>query len=173
LLLYFVRKLGASESWLGALGSITNLAAIFGYLFWQRVIRRWGELKTLQRTIVAMGLYPLLAGAIPSLTPILFAAGLNGIFTAGVNLTHLNTFLKSIPEDEGHNYTALHQTLMNIGAFICPLIGIFLADRLGFAPVLVGCGLLVIAGGSSFSIWPIRVLPQPGQAPDPATGEPN
>lgn len=164
LLLYFVRTLGASDGWLGQLASVTNLSAIFGYLIWQRVIRRWGEGKTLRWTIVAMGLYPLLAGAIPSLTAILFVAALNGIFTAGVNLTHLNTFLKAIPEGERHNYTALHQTLMNIGAFICPTIGILLANQLGFATVLMGCGLLAILGAFSFWIWPVGPVAQPGLA---------
>jgi hypothetical protein len=155
LLLYFVRTLGATERWLGMLGSITNFSAIFGYLFWQRVIRRVGEAKTLRWTIVAMGLYPALVGYIPSLTAILFVAGLNGLITAGVNLTHLNAFLKTIPEGERHNYTALHMALMNMGAFICPLVGILLADRLGFATVLIGCGVLAILGGASFWIWPV------------------
>jgi len=164
LLLYYVRTLGASDSWLGLLASVTNLSAIFGYLFWQRVIRRWGEGKTLRRTIVAMGLYPLLAGAIPSLTAILFVAAINGIVTAGVNLTHLNTFLKAIPEGERHNYTALHQTLMNVGAFICPTIGILLANQFGFATVLIGCGLLAILGAVSFWIWPVGQVTQTGLA---------
>ncbi len=164
LLLYFVRTLGATDAWIGLLASVTNLSAIFGYLFWQRVIRRVGEGKTLRWTIIAMGLYPLLAGAIPSLTAILLVAALNGIFTAGVNLTHLNTFLTAIPEGERHNYTALHQTLMNIGAFICPTVGILLANQVGFAPVLMGCGLLAILGGFSFWIWPVGRWTQPGAA---------
>jgi MFS family permease len=155
LLLYYVRTLGASDAWLGLLASVTNLSAIFGYLFWQRVIRRWGEGKTLRYTIIAMGVYPLLVGAIPSLTAILVVALLNGVVTAGVNLTHLNTFLTAIPEGEAHNYTALHQTLMNVGAFICPTIGILLANQLGFAPVLIGCGVLAILGGFSFWVWPV------------------
>ena len=169
LLLYYVRTLGASDAWIGLLTSVTNLAAIFGYLFWQRVIRRVGEGRTLRWTIIAMGLYPLLAGAIPSLTAILFVAALNGIFTAGVNLTHLNTYLTAIPEGERHNYTALHQTLMNVGAFICPTIGILLANQLGFAPVLMGCGALSILGAFSFWVWPVGrwapPLAMPGAAP--------
>ncbi len=170
LLLYYVRTLGASDAWLGLLASVTNLSAIFGYLFWQRVIRRRGEGNTLRWTIIAMGLYPLLAGAIPSLTAILLVAALNGIFTAGVNLTHLNTFLTAIPEGERHNYTALHQTLMNIGAFICPTVGILLANQLGFAPVLMGCGLLAILGAFSFWLWPVGRWAPPSAARGQAAG---
>jgi MFS family permease len=150
-----VRSLHATESWLGLFGSVTNLSTIFAYLLWQRVIRRWGEGKTLRWTIVAMGLYPLLAGLIPSLTAILLIGVLNGLVSAGVNLTHLPTFLKTYPEKESHNYTALHMTLMNMDAFFSPVVGAALADRFGFAPVLIGCGLLTVLGGLTFSIWPV------------------
>lgn len=154
-LLYFVRSLDASEAWLGVLGSIASLSTIFGYIFWRKIIARWGEPKTLQLTIVALGLYPLLVGSIPSLTAILFVAGLNGLIAPGVNLSHFNTFLKLIPEDKHHEYTALYLTLMNIGAFVCPILGVALANRLGFAPVLVACGLVSIIGSTSFWIWPV------------------
>ena len=154
-LLYFVRTLGASEAWLGLFGSVGGLSTIFGYLFWRRIIYRWGEPKTLQWTIVAVGLYPLLTGSVPSLIAILLIAGLNGLIAPGVNLSHFNTFLKVIPEEEHHNYTALYLTLLNIGAFICPTIGIALANQYGFAPVLMACGLLSIVGSTSFWLWPV------------------
>jgi len=170
LLLYFVRTLGASESWLGVLGSVGSLTTIFGYILWRWTLTRWGETKILKWTIVAMGLYPLLAGLIPSLTAILFAAGLNGVIAAGVTLTHFNTFLKVIPEGERHNYTALYLTLMNIGAFVCPLIGIVLAEQYGFAPVLIACGLLSIVGSTSFWIWPIGESRLPAAASMPEGG---
>ena len=153
--LYFLRGLNASEGWLGLFGSIGSLTTIFGFLFWRRVIARRGEPRTLQLTIILIGLYPLLVGAIPSLTVILVVAGLNGLITPGVSLSHFNTFLKLIPDEQRHEYTALYMTLMNIGAFVCPLIGVELANRFGFAPMLVVCGLLSIAGSTSFWWWPV------------------
>ena len=168
LLLHFVRNLGATDRWLGELGAVSSLATIFGYIFWRQVIRRWGEPKTLRWTIVGMGIYPVLAAIVPSLTAILFAAALNGIIAAGVNLTHLNTFLRVIPAEERHNYTALHMTLMNVGAFILPLVGIALANRVGFVPVLIGCGLMSSIGATSFWIWPVGDERRPRVGPRPS-----
>jgi MFS family permease len=154
-LLYYVRGLNAGEAWLGQLASIGSLATIFGFLFWRRFIARRGEPRTLQLTIVLIGLYPLLVGLIPSLTVILVIAALNGLITPGVSLSHFNTFLKLIPDEQRHEYTALYMTLMNIGAFVSPLIGVALANQFGFAPVLGACGLLSIIGSTSFWIWPV------------------
>ncbi len=50
--LYFIRTLGASNGWLGLLGSISSLSTIFGFAFWKWLMERWGESKTLKRTIV-------------------------------------------------------------------------------------------------------------------------
>jgi MFS family permease len=154
--LYYIRGLNAGEAWLGLFGSIGSLTTIFGFLFWRRFVARRGEPRTLQLTIVLIGVYPLLVGALPNLTLILFVAALNGLITPGVSLSHFNTFLKLIPDEQRHEYTALYMTLMNIGAFVCPFIGITLANQFGFGPMLVACGLLSIVGSTSFWFWPVH-----------------
>ena len=154
-LLYPVRDLGASEAWLGAYGSIGNLATIFGYLFWRRLIARRGEARVLKYVVPLMGLYPLLVGATPSLPLILVLVGLNGLVVAGFNLSHFNTFLKVIPEAERHNYTALYLAVANVGAFITPLIAVYAAERVGFSLVLIACGLLTVAGSLMFWLRPV------------------
>jgi MFS family permease len=158
-LLYFVKDLGASEAWLGVFGAAGSLATIVGYLFWQRFILRRGEPLTLKLTIVSIGLYPLLAGLIPSLNVILLAAALNGFLVGGVGLSHFNTLLKLMPDGKKHEYLALYTVLLNVGAFICPLVAVALANRFGFAPVLIACGLSSIIGSTSFWFWPVVTAP--------------
>ncbi len=155
-LLYPVRALGASEAWLGAYGAVGNLAVIAGNLFWRRVISRWGEPRVLKFTVLGLGFFPLLMGATPSLNLILVLVGLNGLLSAGFSLSHFNTFLKVIPASKRHNYTALYLTLANVGAFVAPLVAVWLGgDHYGFGPVLVICGLLTIVGSLSFWLWPV------------------
>jgi len=163
-LLFFLRDLHATEAWLGAYAAIGGLANIFGYMLWNRVIHRWGEPKTLKRTIMLMGLYPVAVGLVPFLPAILVLAGVNGLIGPGIGLSHFNTFLKLIPEEEQHQYTALYITLTNIGAFVGPLIGVAAANRFGFAPVLIVCGLLSVIGSSSFWWWPVTQDRKPGPA---------
>ncbi|MBN1814397.1 MAG: MFS transporter [Anaerolineae bacterium] len=156
-ILYFVRELGAGEAWIGLHGMVANVAAIAGYALWRRLIELWGESRSLRLTVMGAGLYPLLIGLVPHLTPILFVAGLNGLIVPGVNLSHFTTLLKVCPEDRRPSFIGFYTTVMNVGAFVAPLAGVALADCFGLAPTLVGCGLFWLLGALSFRVWSVRV----------------
>lgn len=156
--IYYVKSLNADDGWLGLQGTVLSAATILGYAIWRRLIRRWGEPITLKRTIVCAGLFPILAGLLPSLSLILFAIALNGLIAPGINLSHFNTLLKVTPESNRPGYTALYMTIMNIGAFVGPLIGIALAGIIGVGQTLIVCGFLSILGSTSFWIWPIKAF---------------
>lgn len=164
-IIYYVRTLHANDAWIGLQGTVGSLATIFGYTLWRWIMTRWGEHNTLKRTIITQGLFPVLVALSPSLTIILIAVALNGLVAAGINLSHFNTLLKLIPEDQRPAYTAIYMSLVNIGIFICPLVGVALANTFGFAPTLIVCGLLSCAGAFSFWIWPVI---KPGEEPEPA-----
>ncbi len=154
-IVYFVRTLHATDAWIGLQGTIASLATIFGYTIWRWIMTRWGEHNTLKRTIITQGLFPVLVAIAPSLNLILVAVALNSLIGAGINLAHYNTLLKLIPEDQRPSYTAIYFGLVNIGIFICPLLGVILANTFGFMPVLIVCGLLSCLGAFSFWIWPV------------------
>ena len=101
------------------------------------------------------GAFPLLVGLTQNLTLILLASALNGLVTAGINLSHFNVFLKVIPEDKRTEFHAVYATLVNIGAFIFPLVGVALTNVVSFSPLLIGCGILSMVGSSSFWWWPV------------------
>jgi hypothetical protein len=154
-ILYYVRFLGASDAWIGLQGTIASGGTILGYLFWRWVISRWGEYKVLRYTIVCIGLYPLLVGQLHSLTLILFAVALNSLLSPGVNLAHFNTLLKVIPPESRPAYTAMYIAFVNIGIFIFPMVGVFLADRISLGISLTVCGICSILGSTSFWFWPV------------------
>lgn len=156
-ILYFIRDLNASDAWIGLQATVASVATIAGFAFWRWFIARKGEPRTLRYTIITLGLYPLLVGLTHSLTAVLFVVALNGLLNPGVSLSHFNTLLKITPEESRPTFTALYMTVVNVGAFICPLIAVLIADKIGFAPTLVACGLLSIVGSSSF--WWRPVVP--------------
>lgn len=162
-MLYYVRILDASDSWIGTQGAVASLATIAGFLLWRKWMQRLGESKTLRITIILAGLYPLLVGLTESLTLILVWVALSGLLAGGISLSHLNTLLRVTPAKDRTGYTAIYMTTMNIGLFISPMIGVALADRFGFGPVLIACGIVTILGSASFWVWPIRSEPT-GQA---------
>jgi MFS family permease len=158
-MLYFVKILDASDSWIGAHGAVASLATIAGFILWRKWMQRLGELRTLRLTIIAAGLYPLLVGLTDSLGLILVWVAINGLIAGGLSLSHLTTLLRVTPEKDRTGYTAIYMTIMNIGLFISPMVGVFLSERFGFGPVLVGCGMVTILGSASFWVWPIKSEP--------------
>lgn len=158
-MLYFVRVLEADDSWIGLHGAIASLATIASFLLWRKWMQKLGELKTLRYTIILAGLYPLLVGLTGSLTLILVWVGINGLLSGGISLSHLTTLLRVTPEKDRTGYTAIYMTIMNIGLFISPMIGVFFAERFGFAPVLIACGVIATLGSASFWVWPVKTEP--------------
>ncbi len=150
--LYFVRTLGANEGWIGLNNTVANLAPVVGYYVWQRAIHRWGENRILRWSISGIGLYPVLVGLTPDLTPILVWTALNGLVAPGINLSHFSMLLKVCPADERPAYLGIYTSVMNVGAFIMPLLGVYLADIFGLAPVLVVGGVICLAGSSLFRV---------------------
>ncbi len=155
--LYFVRQLDASDAWLGLNGTIASIGTIAGYSLWRWLMARWGEPVSLKRTICLVGVYPVLVGLTPSLPVILGYGVLNGLISPGVNLSHFNILLKVTPANARPRFTAIYITMMNIGAFISPLISVAIADQIGLAPMLVISGLLSIIGSTSFLWAPVKV----------------
>jgi MFS family permease len=155
-ILYFVRTLEAKETWLGLNGTVSTLFTLIGFALWRWVIRRWGEPITLKRTIILIGLYPVVVGLIHSLPAILIITAANGLLVPGVSLSHFTTLLKVTPERNRPGYTAAYVFIANIGIFIFPLVGVALADLFGLVPVMIAGGILSIVGSSSFIFWPVQ-----------------
>lgn len=160
-ILFFVRELGASDAWVGLNSTLANGAVIFGWLLWRRIMGRWGESKTLRTTVMFMGLYPLLVGLSRNLTFILFAGIVINLIAPGISLSHYNTLLKTCPPERRNTFMAIYITLMNVGAFVCPFIGVALSRHFGLGPTLIGAGLFWFLGASMFRLLPPRVPDTP------------
>lgn len=165
--LYFVRQLNASDAWLGLNGTLGCLGTIAGYSLWRWLLSKWGEPVSLKRTIVLAGVYPLLVGLTPNLVPILGFGVLNGLIASGINLSHYNTLLKALPADARPRYTAIYTIVMNLGAFVCPMISLAISNVIGLAPMLVISGLLSIAGSTAFWWHPVIRPAAPARAASP------
>ncbi len=164
--LYYVRQLGASDGWIGTNAMVANLTPIIGYYFWQRVIAWRGEKWVLRLTISLIGLYPVLVGLTPNLTIILLWTALQGLIAPGINLGHFPLLLKICPAENRPRYIGIYTTIMNIGAFVMPLVGVALTEWVGYAPVLIVGGGLCLLGSSLFRWRPLQTAdslePRPG-----------
>jgi predicted MFS family arabinose efflux permease len=78
------------------------------------------------------------------------------VIGAGVNLSHSMIFLELLQPESKYSATAIYSMVMNVGAFLGPLAGVALADRIGIVPtLLIGAGLR-LAGAFLFHIYPVK-----------------
>jgi MFS family permease len=154
-----VRELGASDAWLGLHGTVTGVSTIVGLLFWRWAAERLREARTLRLTILSVGVFPLLVGLVPNLNAILLFDVFNGFFIGGINVSHINVLLKTLPEARRTEYMGLYAAVLNAGAFVCPLVSVALANWWGVGPTLVVCGVLALAGSCAHWLWPVPSRP--------------
>ncbi len=158
-IILFVRQLGASDGWLGLNGTLANVGVILGYWLWRQIIRRLGEARALRISLPMATVYPLLVAAFPNLTFILFAGFLINVINPGVSLSHSVIFLGLLPEGKKYTSTALYNSVMNIGAFVAPLIGVALSNVIGIIPTLLLGGAMRVLGAGMFYLFPVQIPP--------------
>jgi MFS family permease len=156
-IIYFVRELGASDGWIGLNSTLANIGVIAGYALWRRWIRKLGYSRTLLITVPLAASYAFLVSAFPNLTAILIWGIWINLVNPGVNLSHFNILLKLCPDDRRASYIAFYATLLNVGAFIGPMIGVALSDWMGIRLVLVLGGVIRLSGALLFYLFPIKV----------------
>jgi len=169
-ILYYVRELDASNSWIGLNTTLANLATIAGYALWRWIIERWGEMRTLKITILFAGVIPILVGLAGNLNIILAIVVVAGLVNPGISLSHITTLYKSMPSNERNRYMSIYMTFTNAGVFIFPMLGVWLADHFPYRWLLVVFGVLTVVGSASFIYNPVH-LPTPAVPPAPPTGD--
>jgi len=156
-ILFFVRELGASDGWIGLNNTLANLGVIAGYALWRRLLRKWGYGRTLLVSVPLAASYAFLVALFPHLSLILVWGVLINLINPGVNLSHFNMLLKMTPDERRASYMATYSSIMNVGAFVGPAIGVALAEWWGIRTVLVVGGVIRLLGAGLFHLFRVRV----------------
>ncbi len=155
-IILFVNELGATDSWIGLNSTLANLGVIAGYALWRPWINRLGDNRVLRLTVPFAASYAFLVALFPNLTLILIWGILINLINPGVNLAHTNVFYRVCPEERRASYMAFYSSVMNAGAFVCPLIGVALSDIMDIRWVLLIGGIVRLLGGFMFHIWKLE-----------------
>ncbi|HQE93500.1 MAG TPA: MFS transporter [Anaerolineae bacterium] len=156
-IIFFLRYLHATDGWVGLNSTLANIGVIIGYAFWQRLIYKWGDARTLLVAVPLSASYAFLVSLFPNLTAILVWGVLINIINPGVNLSHFNILLKLCPEERRASYIAFYSTIINMGAFVGPLIGVALSRILDIRLLLLIGGSIRLTGALMFHVFPIRL----------------
>jgi hypothetical protein len=148
--LYWVRGVGASDFWIGLINTVNNGILLVGYFVWAAIARRRGNSFVLYCCAFGLVLYPLLTGLTPTVEPLVFYAGMAGIFGAGLSLVLFDISLATCPPEHTASYVALYQFTTYVSTLIAPLTAPLLAETLGYGPALYVAAGLRFAGALLF-----------------------
>jgi len=95
--------------------------------------------------------YPIATALSKSVSPLLFVSFVGGIAGPAFNLGVFNSLLEVTPAERRATYVALFNTLMNIAAFISPILGTTVAGWLGIHEALWIGGAARVAGFLAFT----------------------
>jgi hypothetical protein len=145
--LYWVREVHAPNTWIGAITMAQSGSLLLGYFIWAALSRRGSRDLVLHICMFGLGCYPLLTALTNSVPPLAIYAIGAGIFGAGIDLVLFDMLMSTCSPDQMTTSVAMYQLTAYIAGVGAPLLGTFVADRLGLSPALFfGSGLYFIAG---------------------------
>lgn len=142
--LYYVRSVGAPDSWIGFINTAQTAVLLVGYYIWTRESKVRGNRFVLLWTTFGLALYPALMASTEVLQVIVILAGMAGIFQAGIDLVFFDELMKTVPVEYSATFVAFAQGLQYAAALVAPLLGTYLADQIGIE------GALIISSGVRF-----------------------
>ena len=160
--IYRVKNLGASDTWIGLLSMVQNAVTILTYFYWGRVASRKGNRRVLLISSLGTMLFPVLTGLSPRVELLLLPSIIAGIFGAGFNLSFFNTLLEVCPQERRPSYVAINTTLINVAAFLAPLLGTSLANFLDIRVAFFCAGAVRLLGAGFFYLLIVRRNQKPG-----------
>jgi MFS family permease len=165
--IFYIEVLGASDGWLGLNNAAGPLGVIFGYLIWERLVRRRGFIWGLKRATLLTWLFPVAIALFPDLTVILLFNFLVNLAHPGVDLSAFNTMIKLAPPESRTVYMGWYNTVINAAIFLGPLAGVAVADVAGIPAAMLLSGALRFLGGVLQNVNRVDV-PGEGGSPTPA-----
>jgi MFS family permease len=149
-----VRELGASDAWIGLIVVVIDVSTIGGYFYWGKIRNKRGDRWLLIVTAFGVVAYALSTAAVPTIAWMIPTSILSGVAWSGCNLALFNVMLNVCPDEHRASYIALYTALINITAFVAPLLGAALSDWAGIRIAFVVSGGVRLAGAVLF----IRLL---------------
>ena len=153
--IYRVRDLHASDAWVGLLATVLSAATILSYFWWSKITEKRGNRWMLIVSSLGLALYPTLTSLSPRLEPLIIASVIGGVFSASHNLSSFNFMLEVCPPEHRPSYVAIYTSLVNVTAFLAPLLGTFLADLTSVRmALLIAGGVRLIGAGFLYGLLP-------------------
>ncbi len=153
--IYWIRRLYASDLWIGWHSTTNQVALIVGYTLWGRIISRYGHFIPLLICSAGMGLYPVLMALVPGQEWLPVISIIQGLFVTGINLAFFDTLLAVCPADRRPSLIAVNTMIASLIMFLGPILGTLLAGWVDIRGVFFIAGAIHLVAVVCF--WLFRV----------------
>jgi len=149
---YYVDILKLSNGWIGFNSAMGSFGVILGNFLWERLYRghtfAWG----LRRAMLITWTFPVLIALFPHATLILLFNLFVNLGHPGVDLASVNIMMRLGTDENRTLYMSWYNTVINVSAFIAPLLGVWLAEVWGIPTVFLIAGAVRLIGGFLFTV---------------------
>lgn len=149
--IFWVRNLGAGESWVGISRMVESATSIIAFPLWARFVARRGNRRALFISSIGMTCYTIMTPFLPSPEWIAVLSILGGAGSSGFSLALFNELLHVSPEQNRPIFAAVFNTTINFAAFVSPLVSTSLIPFFGIHAMLFAAAGFRLLG--VFSIW--------------------
>jgi MFS family permease len=158
-----VHDLGADTAMVGWITAAASLTSILTLRWLGRLVDRKGNTWVQGLMSFIIPLTPLAWMAARAPWQMIFINGIGGILWTAYNLASFNLLLELAPEEARPEATALFQLVVAGSAVVAPLVGGYLADAVGYRPILAISGAIRMVGALTFILWVARPALQRAQ----------
>jgi MFS family permease len=153
--IYKVRELGSSDAWLGTLLTVERLLSVVAYV----LLSRYGSRPQVRRYLwvgcIGVGLYPITMALAQTTGMLLLSAVVAGIFFPAMNIFLSDTLYAVSPEEHRPTFIASNSFVMNVTAFVGPMLGTWLSALIGIRLALVVATVIRLLG--ALALWQLGV----------------
>ncbi|MBM4430026.1 MAG: MFS transporter [Chloroflexi bacterium] len=144
--IYRVRVLRISDGWIGTLSMVESLVTILAYYAWGKIAYKRGSRFVLLSGALLVCIYPFATALSRSVWPLFLAVSIAGVAGPAFNMGLFNNLLEVAPAERRATYVAMFNTLINLAAFVSPLLGTTAAEWLGIREALFVGGIARVVG---------------------------
>ena len=149
--LFYVRELGASDTWIGLIGTTQALLTMTGYFLWRQPARRRGGAWVLVPSTIGAGVFPAILAMTHQELVVAFFVGAYGVCLAGIELAIFDELMKAVPEGQAVRFAAFDQGASNFAGMTGPIAGALLAGAFGIQGGLIAAGAVGLFGAGLFA----------------------
>lgn len=152
--IFWVRELHLSEGWIGLFTMVQSATSIVAFPIWGRIATRYGNRYTMTVAAIGLVVYPLITAIATNAEWIVFVSFLGGIFTSAFSLSFFNGLLEVCPDENRSSYIAGYNTLVNVAAFLSPMIASSLTSVIDLRVLVFSGAVLRFVG----AVWIWRFI---------------